>query len=78
MKETLKELKKVSAEQMLQEENKLPSRLGFHCFILAERTAKGEHLGSVARVKHFLCQEQRLKFQMGRLRLPRKRIKRSG
>lgn len=60
---------------MLQEKNRLLSRLGFYCFILVERSAKRECLSSVAKAKHFLCQEQTLKFKMWRLRLPRKRIK---
>lgn len=37
--------------------------LGFHFFILLERSAKGEHVGSLAKAKHILCQEANIRFQ---------------
>lgn len=61
LKESLKELKKlVSAEKMLQGE----SGLGFSfLYPVRKISKKGEHVGSLAKAKHILCQEANIKFQ---------------
>lgn len=62
LKESFKQLKKKNYSQ-LRRCFRGKVNLGFHFFILSERSAKREHVGSLAKVKHILCKEANIQLQ---------------